>query len=576
MTLDQFTRQSASEYLHSIVFVDDEIYSRATGQPETVTLAPRFRSPFAAGNDAPARPLQEAIAAAPVQEAIAAAPVQEAVVTVPVQEVATSRLVQEVAAVAAPYHPKQILESFAREGMVCALYEPAENFETGTNSQLFKLCARADVVIFDWDLYKRDGTNLLPLITNLVRESETSVPHHVRLFVIYTTKPNLGLVSNTIFEHLSKEGLTVSPDSPYELLAGATRVITLGKPGGINRTPDDTAREVSEADLANRTIEEFSKMHSGILPSYALHGLASVRRNAKRILDKFHGDMDGAFLLHRASLLDDEDAFDQLPDLLAEEALAVLMDEQVSDETTVAIAEAKARSMVLSRLDWPQINGMKQADREAVARRYLSVGPSALEGYPKVKKSKGLFNSFHAAMGCDDSHADQRLAALFNLRSRYLGSNPPNLEFGAIVRVISDQVQNTEYSICLMPICDGVRLNDQNEYAFPFWKLMPTGRDGINGRGIVIQARDGQYLSLLSHGRPRDMLWLDQFQAAGSGHVSGQEENGTFYFQGRQHRLEWVAQLKPTHAQRVAHDIGQAFSRVGVVEAEWLRLLAGG
>ena len=37
--------------------------------------------------------------------------------------------------------------------------------------------------------------------------------------------------------------------------------------------------------------------------------------------------------------------------------------------------------------------------------------------------------------------------------------------------------------------------------------------------------------------------------------------------------LEWVAQLKPGLAQRVANDIGQSFSRVGVVEAEWLRLL---
>ena len=79
-------------------------------------------------------------------------------------------------------------------------------------------------------------------------------------------------------------------------------------------------------------------MHSGILPSYALHGMASVGRNSKRILDKFHRDMDGEFLLHRASLLANEDAFQQLPELLAEEVLAVLVDDDVPSDDAAEIA----------------------------------------------------------------------------------------------------------------------------------------------------------------------------------------------------------------------------------------------
>ena len=60
-----------------------------------------------------------------------------------------------------------------------------------------------------------------------------------------------------------------------------------------------------------------------------------------------------------------------------------------------------------------------------------------------------------------------------------------------------------------------------------------------------------------------------------SGTVVASKVDASFWFHGEKTCLEWVAQLKPAHAQRIAHDIGQSFSRVGVVEAEWLRLLTG-
>jgi hypothetical protein len=114
-------------------------------------------------------------------------------------------------------------------------------------------------------------------------------------------------------------------------------------------------------------------MHAGILPSFALHGLASLRRNSKRILDKFHGDMDGAFLLHRAALIetDGEAAFDQLPELLAEEALAVMIDEQVPATVSTGLAEEEAKKLPLNDLDWPPLDGKKRDQKLAIARLYL-------------------------------------------------------------------------------------------------------------------------------------------------------------------------------------------------------------
>ncbi|MBB5503001.1 response regulator receiver domain [Paraburkholderia sp. MM5384-R2] len=276
--LENFTRNAAKRYLQNIVFVDDEIYSHGTGKPVTVTEMPVFASPFG----------REGERIKPAEQKVEG--------------------LDECSGLKVPYHPRQLVQSFAREGMVCALYEPVEGFETNQDSELFKLCERADVVILDWDLFNEDGRNIQPLIRNLVSQSQNSVPHAARLVVVYTARPDLKRVADLVYEYLRGHDLEADEvNAPATLVFGATRVIVLGKPDVPGRTEESKALEVPESQLAERIINEFALMHAGILPSYALYGMASLRRNSKKILDKFHSDMDGPFLLHRAMLLEDED-----------------------------------------------------------------------------------------------------------------------------------------------------------------------------------------------------------------------------------------------------------------------------
>jgi hypothetical protein len=472
--------------------------------------------------------------------------------------------------------------AFAKKRMVCALYEPDKGFETTKGSEIFNLCERADAVIFDWDLFNEDGKNILPLIQNLVDDSQNSVPHHVRLCVIYTNTPDLGRVANAVYEHLKNAELKVDPvQKTLALLAGATRIIVLGKPNVTGRPEGSKALEVLEEDLADRVIEEFANMNGGILPAYALHGMSSIRRNSKKILDKFHGDMDGAFLLHRALLIKNEDAFDQLPELLAEEVLSVILDEQIPSSDMEHISKEVAGKLKLDDqcLKWQPLPGRPKREAGELARMFLGGGEPAIQLDHKFGEKKGVpVNELHSAMGCNQSKAEMRLAALFNVRTKYFKSKPPTLGFGAIVRCPPAEGKATEYSyaLCLMPICDGIRLshNDGNLTSFPFWTLKAV-RSKANGRGVVVLTKEDVYLDLMASGKPRDMLWLDKFKADESGMVVASKVDSSFWFHGEKACVEWVAQLKPAHAQRIAHDIGQSFSRVGVVEAEWLRLLTG-
>jgi hypothetical protein len=590
--LTKFCREAAKRYLQSIVFVDDEIYSRETGAPvEVSTDLHPFKSPFIRQDDPPAadnttapsglelrpgdryQPVampganEPAAPPGPGVEPAGAAPTPAAVLPI------SPALTLPAAGTKPPYHPRQLVESFAREGMVCALYEPKAEFPSGNESEIFRLCERADVLILDWDLFGEDGKNILPLITNLIDQSQSTIPHHTRLCAIYTNKPDLARVANAVYESLQARGLKSQPvQQVTTLIAGATRVVVWGKPDVVGRPPDSKSLEVREEELADHVINEFATMHRGILPSYALHGMASVRRNSKRILDKFHSDMDGEFLLHRAVLLANEDAFEQLPEILAEEVLAVLLEDQVQPAVSEDIANERANALDLGKLDWPEVQHKNIPQRQEIARRFLGGGAAAIAAeYPKFKPDELPFPKFHQEMGCNKTHADKRLAALFNSRTRYEGSNPPSLGLGAIVR--SDRLKMPpKYSLCLMPVCDSMRLKhgEGRTTAFPFWTLENV--DGRKGLGFVVQTNEDTYVDLLVTGKPRDMLWTDRFAPGPSGTVLATEENSSFRFRGEGSNLEWVAQLKPAHAQRIALYIGQAFSRVDVLEAEWLRL----
>jgi hypothetical protein len=540
--LQQFSRDAAQRYLQNVVFVDDEIYSRISGKPVVSTVdLPAFQSPFVSGGNS---------------EAISST------VTVAAED-------KKI-----PYHPQHLVQSFAKMGMVCALYEPSENFDTAKDSELFKLCERADVVILDWDLFNHDGKNILPLIANLVDESQNSVPHHSRLCVIYTTKPELDRVANSVYEFLRARKLEVQDvEKPATLIAGATRIIVLGKPGAPNRTDEIKALEVAEENLAERVIEEFAIMHKGVLPSYALRGMAAIRRNSKKILDKFHRDMDGAFLLHRALVLADEDAFDQLPELLAEEVLAVMLEDQVPDEELSRVTADAVAGFPLDRFVWQANVAGRTRQPGEIVREFLKGGKTAIQ-QDWTGKEKSKVADIHNALGCQQTNGEKKLASLFNVRTRYFTSKLPTLGFGSIIRWRQNNDPNLafQYGFCLMPLCDSMRLDHEaGRTSFPFWTLKEASP---NGRGMVVRTPENEFIRLFAVvGKPSKLLWIDDFQPSPTGLVTSDEVSGSYFFDGSAHRLEWVAQLKPAHAQRVANDIGQSFSRVGVVEAEWLRLL---
>lgn len=491
-----------------------------------------------------------------------------------------------VVATALSYHPRQLMESFANAGIVCALYEPLKQFTTDQNSVLFRLCARADIVILDWDLHGDDSDGVSKLLAELIRAGQAQSPHHVRLCAIYTDKPNLHQVLDALLKNLEAKACTVEvAEQRLHLIAGATRISIFGKPGSAGRVPDEKAYEVTEAKLAEKIIAEFAGLHHGILPAFALHGLAAVRKNTKRLLDKFSGKLDGAFLLHRALTLGGNDAFHELPELLSDEIRAILEDAWPGAPGASNLNEVTRAAVDVLELSAPlqQWKSKQEHDVEpkAIFKQFLLSGTASLtvdesswaeakdlkkNGFHKVRSS--VLKDFEAMLAGAVQSGLENLAALFSNRTQY-GDAGRKLNFGTVVRHKNKADDPWSYSVCLMPICDSQRLTKAE--SFPFWKLKDDAKSGQQGKrfGIAVEV-DGKMLALAAGGKIRNALWMAKFQPASKGWIeTGADQR---VFASAEHIVEWIAELKPLHAQRIAAFMGAEISRVGLVESEWLRL----
>jgi response regulator receiver domain-containing protein len=525
-SLADFSVFAAREYLQSAVFIDDNIYTPDTARP-------------ASASEIAVRELKPAFVE--VQEADATA-APEAEQPLPERP---------------PFRTKDLVGSFAQFGIVCALYEPEPDFPTNEDSVVFKLCETADLVILDWDFHEVGvvGTKPKALIESLIKSGNRVAPHHIRLIAIYTNTIDLQVISNSIYEHLKGRGCDPEPigDSAFRLRSGSSRILVLGK-DGVRRAADQTNFSVKESDLANRLLQEFSDMNSGILPSYALHGMGAIRRNSKRILDRFHRGMDGAFLLHRELVAHDHEAFHQLTELLADELRAVVEDEHLNATQIALIATSALKG-----------NDISAQDTEAI--EYAKTGAKS----SKVVHKKLLVDKASVPVG------HQRLAALFSSRTQY-SKDFRTLTYGTVVRRRLTADSPWTFAFCLIPICDSLRLDVGKKISFPFWTLLEDLYSGTTKRrGMVLYLPDEKSISLTAGGKASEMLWLGEFSVdATTQTVRATLKDGVFRFLGDASEIQWIGQLKPLHAQRIAIDIGDHLSRVGLDEAEWLRLLCDG
>jgi len=468
----------------------------------------------------------------------------------------------------------KIADGFCEKGIICGLYNPRDvNAET-QKKRLEHLCAEADVIIIDWYLDKHK-TVVVDVLKKLCGAGEFNNSHAVHQVVIYSWKIDDAVVGlKAAFGNDC-----VDASNKTFTIGDSLRGLLVGK------------EEKEEGKLAEYLIGEFVKETHGLLVDFALFGLASVRSSIKRVLYRFHRNLDYEFALHSIMTRHEDDIKDQLLALLVEELRSSLEDDQnipSSREIYKTIID-QMRPIIEEKGEECLKKAFEPLLKDGVG---ISKGIDALTDYliNGKEKYRDMLKKFKSC----GRHTIQDLDSIINALSilsdtdkRHLGafsalmSNRPvytskKLCCGTIVE-IEENGKKSEY-VCVMPSCDSRRLLGNKETGgaktnFLFWRLKNCGSKDSSDRSFVVEKFDS--------GKPyfEHKIISGKFCKYAIQKEISCDTDEVRFDDGDKilqdgYTIRWLGQLKDFHAQRIMHFVGNSLSKVGLLEDEMTRLLA--
>ena len=448
-----------------------------------------------------------------------------------------------------------VIDSFLRLGVICGVVSPAGP----TREAMLETMKKADIVVLDWFLQDGNHEYTLKLLEGLL--AGESDQNSLRLVSIYTGQPELDEIRKKVYEILCKANLNPKSleDNP-EISYQHGRVVLYAK-SDVNLAKPFNNRNVKEENLPEKLVNDFASMTSGLLPRIALTSLTAVRENEHKLLDRFGGKLDPAFLAHKSYLPNPEDAERQIVNCITEE-LRGLMDNAVAETSSEDVdavehwIREKAKEFSFCEKTLNQEDAIELATKGLKNSQKLSKNFKCL--------SAGFSGNNHA------TDLDKELAWIMAFRAVYSASKP-RLWLGSVVTELSNG--GKRHLICMRPRCDCVRLKEETTFLFFSLSLVePTKKKKQIKEQIIVKINNEfKQLKIESHSNS----WvLQKFQPSTGSHevIAKKETNGHFEFKdsdGKQY--EWIGELKAEYAQRIAQNFAAELSRVAIDESEWLR-----
>lgn len=489
---------------------------------------------------------------------------------------------------------KGLTRRFAAMGINCAVYvpDPGESCLDGAGCQADwtsgLLARRADIVVVDWLLDGRTSNQARDFIRHILKD-DGEQGGRLRLIVVYTGADDLKAHRQDLQADLQRTGISLQEDNVGSVVALSgpqRRVVFLHKDHGALLARDYV---VSEADLPTRLIWEFSRLTEGIMPCVALATITAVRDGTHTILAKFNPTLDPALAAHRGMLSRPSDSENYALGLVAEE-LHVRLDGTRPDSFRPSadvfdkwVDHLSAQNRQFNLTGKP--GDVVAADR---VKALLTMGAEQHEdigkgnGNSPVAKRKvwrhltALFSS-----SLDEAELANLTFARMALLRREAFAVPalpkgwlPTLTLGAIIALLPHTSDDSgkavlQYYVCLQPLCDAVRLREARP--FPLLPLDIREKEF----SLVVRVREGKDLRLQPRTNPYEVSMVVFAPTAGMDFVRGERKSDGFRFRDVDDRsFEWLGEMRPSAAQRIAQQLSSQFGRVGLDEFEWLRMNA--
>lgn len=562
-------------FVQTAVVIDNEAEMRADPVP---TTEPKIatRKPAGVIKQDPAPPMRKAVAG-----------------EMPTAIMSTPSSADEKGNQSAPrdaagsLNAKLLTDAFSKKEIICGLYrpEPGENMVSlATNA-----ARHADVVIVDWLLEKNSSVKAVEVIIAILKD-DISGNGRLRLLSVYTSQNGISVIAKDLFDQIA----TVPELTDKFSLAGATiigahvRICVLSKPQSIG---DADVEKVSEQHLPERLLQEFVLLSAGLLTSFALHSISAVRRSAHHVVAMFGEELDGAYLAHRSTLVDPDEAVDFAINLLVGELQnAIAVDERLDGQIGVDVLNAWVDAKSATH---KFVKKGAEASPELV-KEFIVGGLIKLKA-TKDKLTKADGTPAEGGLGghnvgevfyADSSDAWKRqieFARLSSFKREAYGRTKlpagwlPILTLGSVLKVKGPKNEaekpnyddlDADYLVCMQPRCDSVRLT--GVHGFPF----QTGAAATKEFNLVVKERDlSTGTPLLISEKPGNTQVVKFDADAVTKSVRAKKDGDDFIFTDSKSReYFWLGDIKDMKAQHDASALAASVHRVGLVELEFLRL----
>ena len=325
--------------------------------------------------------------------------------------------------------------------------------------------------------------------------------------------------------------------------------------------------------------EEYASLTTGLVSAVAIQALSALRRDTHRIVEKLGPSLDPGYLGHRVAQPRPTDSEDHLTEMVAAELASILADSKVgtkADRHAINLWlrwASKSRKLkpgqllsVDPKLTVPQIKKMLQDGLGDEDRFDGHVSGAKQRSKTQLRGIREDATKLFALSNSEAGDSDGVFAARMMLRTTY--RNPRReLRLGTII------FRRSRYFLCVQPVCDSVRLSTGRPTSFPFLPLV-VAKAGDKIDLVVPHPLRKEWVPLSLQRKPRTIEMIE-FEPTGDGVVPAYKQGASYRFISSNGGYQWVGDLKPHFAHRVASELGHQFSRIGLTEPEVLRLSRG-
>jgi hypothetical protein len=510
----------------------------------------------------------------------------------------------------------RIASIFAKEKKICAVYEPKDENDI---EDLKKIVHKSDVIIIDWNLginveveegdeeadAEEDdirGKFTLDIISDLIGPNNYD---RLKIILIYTGEVDLVEISEKVRD--SNPKLEYNADE-LKLQIGKTIIFVRAKSnnqeGDDNRfihLPNLNNKVLKYKELPDFLLEEFTKVTSGLLSNFALLSLHKLRSNTSKIIGLYNKDLDHAYLEHKASIPNQDDAENLILEVFKDSIGDLLHYEKVHKSisktdisnwiSTKLLNELKiAKNEEGADLNAPNeirrnkdllLNLLYSSDSN-VENRFINqliaggLSKSQASKYFKYIKLNCIDLFVNNDQDGDKASFLNKFAFLTHHKNVFLPRGiKPILTLGTVLKSTKKEIdpetleERDKYYICIQQKCDSVRIKDTEDRKFLFLPLVEPKKNGkfhfISNNGIKLQLDSKSY-----------SIRTLKFKSNKDGVVQPKMKKDKYIFEQVYNKridekFEWILDLKDLHAQRIVADYASNLSRVGLDESEWLR-----